>query len=673
MRPRRRLSALAISALLAFSALPLFAAPVAATPVGDEAAFRAAWMTDADTLITLTTTITFTCMPTPLQRDSIFPIVVDGAGFTLANTGVLCTGPALDSEGPGAVTLRNLTLTGTIASGDGLVTSGEVVVENSSITGHGGDAVDANGDGDDDGDVTVSGSTLSGNGDNGISAVGDISALGNITVTGSTLSGNGANGITTFGNVTVSGSTTISGNGTVSAGSGILVGGTVTVNAGSTISGNAYIGVGSEGGNVTVTGSTVSGNGYLGIVSGFGVTVSNSIVRDNEGAGIYSLHDATVTDSTVSDNGVDCGGPILGDGISAEDDASVTRSTISGNGDEGCGSGITGDAVTVIDSTITANASSGIEAVTATVTNSTITDNPSTGIVASNSITATHATISGNGVNLENQVFDTIFLFGTVVVDAEDVNCLDVLLVDQGFNFIDDATCGAIAANSAAHLLGALANNGGPTFTRLPADNSPLVDGIPSASCRVTVTTDQRGVARPQGGGCDIGAVEVVPPGASINDVSVTEGNAGTTVNATFTVTLSRASARQVTTSFATANGTAIAPADYQANSGTVTFVPGDVSETITIAVVGDAIDEPNETFVVNLTAPVGASFADAQGTGTILDDDVPAAATLPDAATGESDGSAASSGWLLALGLLLGIAALSLRRSRARAPIRGR
>ena len=56
-------------------------------------------------------------------------------------------------------------------------------------------------------------------------------------------------------------------------------------------------------------------------------------------------------------------------------------------------------------------------------------------------------------------------------------------------------------------VLGALANNGGPTQTLLPLTGSPLLDAIPPASCGAAV--DQRGITRPQGTGCDIGAVEV--------------------------------------------------------------------------------------------------------------------------------------------------------------------
>jgi ribosomal protein L35AE/L33A len=102
---------------------------------------------------------------------------------------------------------------------------------------------------------------------------------------------------------------------------------------------------------------------------------------------------------------------------------------------------------------------------------------------------------------------------------------------------------------------------------------------------------------------------------------AVPEGNSGS-VNAVFTVNLAAASGRSVAVSYATANGTAAAPNDYTASSGTLTFAPGTTSQTIVVPVVGDTLDEPNETFVVNLTSPVGATISDGQGAASITDND---------------------------------------------------
>ncbi len=92
-------------------------------------------------------------------------------------------------------------------------------------------------------------------------------------------------------------------------------------------------------------------------------------------------------------------------------------------------------------------------------------------------------------------------------------------------------------------------------------------------------------------------------PALSVNDVTVSEGNAGT-ANATFTVTLAPVSGRTVTVDYATEDGTATAPADYIAATGTLTFLPGQTSRTVSVAVRGDLLDEINETYVVNLSNP---------------------------------------------------------------------
>ncbi len=115
----------------------------------------------------------------------------------------------------------------------------------------------------------------------------------------------------------------------------------------------------------------------------------------------------------------------------------------------------------------------------------------------------------------------------------------------------------------------------------------------------------------------------VALPGISINNVSMVEGNSGTTP-ATFTVTLLPAVSQTVTVNFATADGTAtVADHDYAAQSGTLTFAPGETTKQITVLVIGDTLNEPDETFFVNLTnAPSNVPIARAQGRGTILNDD---------------------------------------------------
>jgi chitinase len=110
-------------------------------------------------------------------------------------------------------------------------------------------------------------------------------------------------------------------------------------------------------------------------------------------------------------------------------------------------------------------------------------------------------------------------------------------------------------------------------------------------------------------------------PTISINNPTTVEGNTGTK-NLTFTVTLSHAATSTITVQFATADGTAVAPADYTAKSGTLTFTAGQLSKTIAVAIKGDLAVEPNETFFVNLSNPTNATIADDQGIGTINNND---------------------------------------------------
>src|SRR5207249_11695880 len=106
-------------------------------------------------------------------------------------------------------------------------------------------------------------------------------------------------------------------------------------------------------------------------------------------------------------------------------------------------------------------------------------------------------------------------------------------------------------------------------------------------------------------------------PTLSISDVSQTEGNSGTT-NFDFKVTLSAASGQTVTVDYVTADGAATV-SDYQPTNGTLTFNPGETSKTVSVSVNGDPTDEPNETFVVNLSNPANASITKVQGIGTII------------------------------------------------------
>jgi subtilisin-like proprotein convertase family protein len=112
-------------------------------------------------------------------------------------------------------------------------------------------------------------------------------------------------------------------------------------------------------------------------------------------------------------------------------------------------------------------------------------------------------------------------------------------------------------------------------------------------------------------------------PHISINDVAVSEGDAGTT-NANFTVSLDQTPTSTLTVNAQTADGTASSTSDYSAvGPTTLTFAPGDTSETFSVPINGDTAQEGDETFFVNLSGASGGTIDDPQGIGTILNDDV--------------------------------------------------
>ncbi|GFM25744.1 hypothetical protein PO2_contig-074-7 [Mycobacterium sp. PO2] len=119
----------------------------------------------------------------------------------------------------------------------------------------------------------------------------------------------------------------------------------------------------------------------------------------------------------------------------------------------------------------------------------------------------------------------------------------------------------------------------------------------------------------------DVDTAPSTPPAVSIADLTVAEGD-GEHSHFMFTVTLDKASDETVTVQYSTSDGTAIAGVDYTATTGTVTFAPGVTTQLVHVDVIGDAAAEPNETFTVTLSSPVGATLADGSAIGTITDDD---------------------------------------------------
>ena len=123
-------------------------------------------------------------------------------------------------------------------------------------------------------------------------------------------------------------------------------------------------------------------------------------------------------------------------------------------------------------------------------------------------------------------------------------------------------------------------------------------------------------------------------PGLSIGDVTVTE-DAG---KAEFTVSLDVVSGEEVTVDYATSDGTATAGSDYTAVTDTLTLAPGDVAETVEVALVDDMVSEGSETFTVMLSTASNASIVDGEATATIDDDEGTPTLTVAEAFAAEGD-----------------------------------
>jgi beta-glucanase (GH16 family) len=228
------------------------------------------------------------------------------------------------------------------------------------------------------------------------------------------------------------------------------------------------------------------------------------------GGGIYSGDGANLnlTDSTVSNNHADWSGG----GVYSYFNTTtiIERSTISGNvsGDVGGGIRSLGNA-TIINSTISGNQSTGwyggavfITDGVVDITNVTIADNISPAWAPADVFVGTFTDASA-----------TLNLVNTIVSSAQD-NCFFapwgagvVTLTADHNNVFTDASCFAGASDQVVvdPGVGPLADNGGPTLTHALLAGSPAIDTADATFCPAT---DQRGVARPQGAGCDVGAYE---------------------------------------------------------------------------------------------------------------------------------------------------------------------
>ena len=313
-------------------------------------------------------------------------------------------------------------------------------------------------------------------------------------------------------------------------GGAIINNGTLTISA-STLTGNVTIFEGGaifNAGTLTITDSTLSNNisvgGEGGAIAndvGATLTISNSILSDNfgqsGGGAISNSGTATVTNCTIlGNNSAAPGLQGSGGGIDNDGTLTISGSTFTSNRCDQSGAAIFNDGLlTVMNSTFFKNAvqptgfGGGIVHISEpgsalTVVNSSFSENNEGSLV--NSVPAE----GGGPVTVTNSVF---------VNSASGPNCAGRPLTNTAYNMSDDGSCGfGTTLGSNAETIGDnvrsplvandLQDNGGPTETIALEPGSPAIAAIPLADC--TVTTDQRGAARPAPGfnACDIGAFE---------------------------------------------------------------------------------------------------------------------------------------------------------------------
>ncbi|HZI87854.1 MAG TPA: Calx-beta domain-containing protein, partial [Pyrinomonadaceae bacterium] len=176
-------------------------------------------------------------------------------------------------------------------------------------------------------------------------------------------------------------------------------------------------------------------------------------------------------------------------------------------------------------------------------------------------------------------------------------------------------------------------NNGGDsivgTFMGLPEGATLTLGGLPFD------------ISYQGGTGNDVVLTRVIspappPPAISIDDVSLAEGNSGTT-DMVFTLSLTASSSQTVRVDYSTDDQTTT-PDDYVSTFGTLAFDPGETTKTIAVPINGDTLNEIDETFALNLRNSTNASISDAQAQGTILNNDALPALTIEDVSVTEGN-----------------------------------
>jgi Tol biopolymer transport system component len=413
--------------------------------------------------------------------------------------------------------------------------------------------------------------------------------------------------------------------------------------------------------NLLITGGNSSddGGGIRVNANGF-LFVANSEISNNSttgsGGGIANFGRTILTDRTrVSDNAIGIGNVAdFGGGLVNDGELTIINSTVANNTGEGIHNR---ESLLLINTTVSGNTEEGISnsGAAAGLVNTTISGNNRGGIANSDSsLTISNSTIANNTSNgtaggIDNRSGGIVFLRNTIVAGNRNTAGGAIDLFGH-FNGNNNNLIGVLTGANGTIGTGSdivnpnpgltpLQNNGGFNLTHALLAGSPAINAGNNA--RVVfddedldndgnrlelIPFDGRGTgfSRIVGGTVDIGALEARGlgiPTLSIEDVTIAEGNSGTT-NAILTVRLNVASNDIVRVDYTTVNGTAIVVSDYTATSGTLTFAPGVTSQTIAIPIVGNILNEPDETFRLRLSNAIGSVITDDLATVTIANDD---------------------------------------------------
>lgn len=243
-------------------------------------------------------------------------------------------------------------------------------------------------------------------------------------------------------------------------------------------------------------------------VTNGGAVTTGAGIRVNGGAtpSTFELIEGAVTNSDAAE-----GGGIAGFGNTQ---TTVTRSTVSGNTADLSGAGIyntpLGDTalLTVTNSTISGNLQDTVQPALPLQRGGGGITNLGTTQLNFVTITDNEAKAHGGGIQNDGGTVSVknSIVSGNRAANPVEANC-DEAVTSNGFNIEQGTTClfGNTGDQNADPKLAPLANYGGPTQTHFPLTGSPAIDNADPLGC---LSIDQRGVTRPQGGGCEIGSVE---------------------------------------------------------------------------------------------------------------------------------------------------------------------